>query len=189
MNTGNVYIYQLFVHASFMNILSSKAPLPVPPTINYEFSHRALASLFHTSPEQFLKLLDRDGNLFLRFYWNEAAKKLGYKSQNPPFGLNYSIKDPTKSMKIALVNMPDPVETGDSYTIALVYRPSRVMMFGFIQDKTALFLLEKTQTDGPDNPVISRISRRLEREEQRACPSAPKEEFYNKVIEILEQEN
>ena len=172
-----------------MNLPSTRTELPTLPTINQEFAGRALAVLFHSSPEQFLKLLEKDGNLFLRFYWVEAAKRFGIKAPNPPFGLNYVIKDPTSIMKIVLISLPAPEEPGDPYFAALVYRPLRVMIFSFIQDKTAVFLLEKTQKEEPDLPKISRISRRFVREETGVESAPKKDEFCDRVIEILADEN
>lgn len=172
-----------------MNMPSGNAQIPVMPTITQEFACHALPGLFHNHPEEFLKLLEKDGNLFLRFYWNEAAKRLGIQAANPPFGLNYVIKQPAKYIIIVLIALPAPVETGDSYFISLVFRPLRVMLFPFIQDRTAVFLLEKSCKDEPDEPIISRITRKLEREETGAGSSPQRDEFSSRVIEILEREN
>ena len=88
-------------------------------------------------------------------------------------------------MKIVLINLPAPEVPGDPYFVALVYRPLRVMIFSIIQDKTAVFLLEKTQKEEPDSPMISRITRRFLREETGVGSEAKKDEFCDRVIEIL----
>lgn len=172
-----------------MNLPSTHSQIPPLPTINQEFAGRALAGLFHSSPEQFLGLLEKDGNLFLRFYWVEAAKRSGIKAPNPPFDLDHVVKDPTPIMKIVLITLPAPEEPGDPFFAALVYRPLRVMIFSIMQDKTAVFLLEKTQKGEPDVPKISRITRRYEREETGVGSAPNKDEFCDHVIEILAQEN
>jgi hypothetical protein len=41
------------------------------------FVSEVLPSLFHDTPEQFIRLLARDGAKLLRFYWDEASKRLG----------------------------------------------------------------------------------------------------------------
>jgi hypothetical protein len=187
INPGKVWIEYWILHP--MNLQSDKNQLSPIPTINQEFSRRALAAMFHTTPRQFFDLLDKEGNLFLRFYWNEAGKRLGIKAPNPPFGLNYIIKEPSRYLKTALISLPAPVETGDSYLAALVFRPLRVLPFSFIQDRTAIFLLEKTRMEDPDVSMISRITRRFQREELGAGTAPQRDEFYNRVIEILEEED
>lgn len=172
-----------------MNLRSARTQIPTLSTINQEFASRAIAVLFHRSPRQFLDLLEKDGNLFLRFYWGEAAKRFGIKAPNPPFGLNYVIKDPTPAMKIVLISLPAPEERGDPYFVALVYRPLRVMMFSIIQDKTAVFLLERTQKEEPDIPRISRITRRFVHEETGVGSAPKRDEFCDRVIEILANES
>lgn len=160
----------------------------VLPTISQEFAEHAIASMFHASPEQFLKLIDKEGNLFLRFYWSEAAKKLGIQGANPPFGLNYQIREPNQTIKVIMINLPEPTVDGEAYFIALVYRPMRVMMFSLLQDKTAVFLLEKVTPNQTAGTMISRIDHRFNREELESGGMLSKDEFYERVLEILKKE-
>jgi hypothetical protein len=151
------------------------------------FCARVLPSLFHGTPEQFLGLLHRDGNKFLRFYWDLAGKDLPDQLRSDAFGLNYVMRAPSQFTVIALISLPEPQNEGDTHYMALIYRPNRRLFF--VSDMTKIISLEKTLPGDPTSPAtrMVEISRRLERETLRTAPVEPRlEEFYQAVLKELD---
>lgn len=147
-------------------------------TQNQLFALQAIPDLFHADAEQFILLLSRDGNKFLQFYWDEAGKKLNQERKIVPFGLNNEILPAGGKRIIILITMPKPVQVGDVHYLALMYRPDRVMLFGFLPDFTkVLTLISK----GDDEANLVEITRRLERIPVREISAHNRESFLTEV--------
>ena len=132
----------------------------IPPTQNLTFGLQALPDLFHADAEQFILLLSREGNKFLQFYWDEAGKKLNQDGKVVPFGLNHEILPAGRERIIVLITMPRPVMGGEILYLALMYRPDRVMLFGFLPDFTRVLALIQTGRVGGE---LVEVTRRLEK--------------------------
>ena len=159
-------------------------------TQQLDFVSQALPDLFHHSPEQFLYLLERDGNKFLRFYWDETGKKLDADHQENSFGLNHAIRQPAATVKVALISLPAPRFPGEAYFAALVSRPTRRTLLGFVSDTTKVVTLERCPEDGcQPQTLLVEWTRRLEREEIGPGPAPALEEFYQAVLELLDQDS
>ncbi len=151
------------------------------------FCARVIPSLFHNTPEQFLSLLNRDGMKFLRFYWDLAGKDLPEDQRLGSFGLNYVMHAPAQFTVIALIILPEPQADGDTYFMALIFRPNRRLFF--VSDMTKIISLEKAAPGEPSSPPtrMVEISRRLQREVLRSDPVEPRQEdFYKAVLKELD---
>jgi len=148
-----------------------------------DYVSQALTDLFHTSPEQFLFLLGRDGTRFLRFYWDQVGKKLPSDLLVTPFGLNYDIRNPHRNTAVAIITLPQPQREMEAYFTALIYRPSRVTPIFRIADTTKVISLEyRIDEDGKESTLMVEWTRRLEREPLNICPEPDIDAFYEAVL-------
>ena len=158
-------------------------------TQNIEFISQVLTSLFHHAPEQLLLFLSRDGNKFLRFYWDEAGKKVPEPQHSSFWGMNYDIRKPHPMVTVALIRMPEPKFVHEAYFAALIHRPGRVTPFGLVRDPTKILVLEVVNTPEGQPPLtrLVELTQRMERED--IGPGVPPvlEEFYQSVLDQLEE--
>lgn len=158
-------------------------------TQHIEFISQALTSLFHDAPEQLLLFLSHDGNKFLRFYWDEAGKKVPESQRSPFLGMNYDIRQPHPMVTVALIRMPEPKFAHEAYFAALIHRPGRVTPFGLVRDPTKILALEVEDTAEGQRPLTRLVewTRRMEREDIGPGVSPVLEEFYQAVLDQLEE--
>ena len=153
-----------------------------------EFVSKALPDLFHNSPQQFMQLLGRDGTKFLRFYWDEAGKKIDGAEKVNPFGLNFDIRRPRRSVTIAMITLPKPSKEGEAYYVALIFRPYRITNFFGISDTTKMLVLESaSDSQGNERPQFVEWTRKLKREALGVMSVIDREEFYAKVLEEIKE--
>ncbi len=153
-----------------------------------DFVSQALTDLFHTSPEQFLFLLNRDGTKFLRFYWDQVGKRLPSSQLVTAFGLNYDIRKPQNNTSVALITLPKPKREPEAYYVALVYRPNRVTPIFRISDTTMVIALEyRTGAMDEDSTLLVEWTRRLEREPLNVSPEPTLDAFYEAILQEIEE--
>jgi hypothetical protein len=158
----------------------------IEKTQQLEFVSRVLPSLFHSAPEEFMFFLARDGNKFLRFYWDEAGKKVDEAQRVTSFGLNYEIRQPSQHVRIGLISLPEPRLNGEAYFASVIYRPTRVTPFRMVQDTTKVLTLEEALN--PCKQLTTRLvewTRRIERVELGQGQSPALEDFYQGVLDLL----
>lgn len=158
-------------------------------TQQIEFVRQVLPSLFHADPERFLQFLSRDGTKFLRFFWDQAGKKLRAEQLNPVFGLNYEIRMPRAREGVALIRLPEPRMAGEAYFVALAYRPDRVTPFLRISDTTLVMALERVadEDDLQSGTLLVEYTRRQERLELGAGPQPMLDNFYQAVLKRMKE--
>ncbi len=151
------------------------------------FIQDALTDLFHSSPESFLSLLNRDGTRFLRFYWDKVGEKFPPEQRRDSFGLNYVIRQPRASTTIGLITLPAPQVPGEAHYAAVVYRPHRRLLL--VSDTTAFFALEALGEDeGLPRAELVEWTRRLERVKLKTLAVRGLEDFYNQVFEEVRED-
>ncbi len=153
-----------------------------PTSQNQHFCFQAIPDLFHSAASQFITLLQRDGNKFLQFYWDEAGKRLRLEGKVIPYGLNYEFIELPKGRLIIYIKVPVPIRPGDVQYLALLYRPDRVMLFGFLPDITKVLLLVQTTDEGVGKLV--EITRKLDPVQVRENVPISKEKF----LEVVQEE-
>ncbi|MFN7036884.1 MAG: hypothetical protein ACK4SN_11020 [Bellilinea sp.] len=150
------------------------------------FTDEVLPSLFHNSPGQFLQFLYRDGNKFLSFYWKLAGEKCPSELKRDSFGLNYYFREPASRILITMILLPEPIQDGESYFSALIYRPDRRILF--VADTTKIINLEKySPSENPTGTLMVEWTRRKVREVIGSGPAPYQEEFYRAVIEQIRE--
>ncbi len=135
-------------------------------TQSQAFVNDALPELFHRNPDIFVRLLERDGTRLLRFYWDEAGKRVGSAGLRDAFGLNYLTYQPNRRTTIYLITLPEPKSFGESYFVALVYRPYRVLILS--SDVSGVYSLERIPSEkGGEDTLLVEWTKRLHRIEIR----------------------
>jgi hypothetical protein len=153
-------------------------------TQNMEFVSQVLPALFHGSPDPFLFYLNRDGNKFLNFYWNEAGKHSRPSSQTPAFGMNYDIRCPRNKVTVALIRMPTPMVDGEAHLAALCYRPARTAPILFwMSDVSKVLVLELS---AENSTLLVEYTRRHNRAVLGRGPEPRIEDFYEAVLKEIE---
>jgi hypothetical protein len=150
------------------------------------FVSEVLPSLFHDTPEQFIRLLARDGNKFLRFYWDQAGKQFEESKRVSSFGLNYDLRKPGKNVGVVLITLPKPQVVSEAYFVALIYRPYRVTPILRISDITTVVALEYfLDKQGEPDTLLVEWTRKLMREEISKGPAPLLNEFYKAICDLI----
>ncbi|MCL4559497.1 MAG: hypothetical protein M1281_02640 [Chloroflexi bacterium] len=147
------------------------------------FTNEVLPSLFHTSPKEFLRFLNRDGNKFLRFYWDQAGKQLEVPLEAAPLGLTYDLRQPEEHTTVALIVLPKPRREGEAYFAALIFRPLRRTPFLGISDTTKVIILE--QGSQPGSVLLREWTRKMAPEVLPESAEPKLDAFYRAVCEII----
>jgi hypothetical protein len=150
------------------------------------FESEVLPSLFHSTPDQFFRYLERDGLKFLNFYWHTAGEKIGSSLQSQALGLTYLVRRPTNRTTIALISFPEPCKELEAYFVALIHRPLRIIPFSFVTDTTKVVALEYAG-EGPEGAqaMLVEWTRHLGREKLSNEKPLDLEGFYKVVKELL----
>jgi hypothetical protein len=160
--------------------------LAIEKTQQLEFVSQVLPALFHNTPVQFIGFLARDGNKFLKFYWDQAGKHLGDGLPEGSFGLNYDIRKPNPQTTVVLVILPAPQVPGESYFAGLIFRPLRMPSLFRPAEPTQVITLDAPDLGDPAcRPVLAEWTRRLGRHEIGPGPQPHLEEFYQAVLGML----
>ncbi len=154
-------------------------------SVHWVFTHQVLPELFHKTPDMFLRLLEKDGNKFLHFYWDEAAKNNKLHSTSIA-GMNYELRKPNDITYISLITLPPPDNSGESHFAACIYRPYRVMPFGFISDVSKVLLLDKAGKPGIANLV--EITPKKDRVDLRQIEEVSRQRFLVEIYRELDLE-
>lgn len=150
------------------------------------FVEEALTTLFHRTPEQFLGFLNRDGNVFLRFYWDRVGQNLKLSQKVIPYGLDFEFRKPERRATIALVTLPEPQVNREAYFVALIYRPYRVTPILMLSDTTKMIVLERRdEPAGEPATLLVEWTRRMEREVIGPGPPPVLKDFYRDVIRLV----
>jgi hypothetical protein len=163
--------------------------MPPAKTQQSEFVSQVLPSLFHRTPEQFIRLLARDGNKFLRFYWDQAGADPAVGEKAATLGLNYDIREPFPHTQVVLITLPKPVVPTDAYFVALVYRPLRKTPFFGVSDTTKIIALETVGTaEGAQQTLLREWTKKMTSESLGAGPAPRLEAFYETIRTLLAPE-
>jgi hypothetical protein len=160
--------------------------MPVERSHQRVFFESALPSIFHKSPGDFLFYLDRDGNKFLTFYWEQVGKSINPSDRVEAIGINFIFRKPDKNVTIAIVFLPKPQVAGEAYYTAFVYRPRRVTPILRISDITAVYALTLVSKGGEKaGTSIIELTRKQQTIEHGDGPDPIAEDFYLAVLELI----
>jgi hypothetical protein len=150
------------------------------------FVSKVIPSLFHSTPEDFIRYLERDGNKFLRFYWEQAGKDQQARGRSSALGLNYDIRQPYPRTTVVLITLPRPSSGIGTVFMAAIYRPMRRGPFLGVSDTTMVVsLVVSEEVDGKPVTVLREWTRKLAIEPLGLGPEPRLEEFYQAVCELV----
>lgn len=116
---------------------------------HYNYTHETIPIMWHNQTQDFLKYLDKDGAVFLRFWWKHLVDNLGVKIHSDPEGLGYQIKEYSdkdgKTIKLVLISLPKPSAKGEAFYMALIKVPKKNTIFDMFLTRlpsTRVFALE-----------------------------------------------
>jgi len=154
-------------------------------TLSQTFTNIVLPQLFHGTPAQFMKYLERDGTKFLLFYWDQARQKQPQALRTSSFGLNFRLYTFEPRTTLVLVTLPEPAADGEAYFSALVYRPERRILL--VTDMTRVFNLERGSDEhGNPDTLLVQWTTHLQREESLRGLPIDSQAFVDAVMEHLD---
>jgi hypothetical protein len=150
------------------------------------FYETALPAVFHETPEDFLYYLERDGNKFLLFYWEQVAKSITPSDRGDSYGINFIIHRLQSNVTIAMVLLPAPQRPDEAYYEAFVYRPRRVTPILRISDMTTVYALVLVSPPGelPRTSILE-YTKKVQSLNHGDGPEPVVEDFYRSVLELL----
>jgi len=116
---------------------------------HYNYTHETIPIMWHNQTQDFLKYLDKDGVVFLRFWWKHLIDNLGIKIASDSEGMGYQIKEYAdkdgKPIKMVLLTLPKPTMPGEVFYMALIKSPKKNTIFDMFLTRlpsTRVFSLE-----------------------------------------------
>jgi hypothetical protein len=150
------------------------------------FVSKVVPTLFHSTPEEFVRFLERDGTKFLRFYWEQAGKDEQAHGRSSALGLNYDIRLPFPHTTVVLITLPRQTSARGTVFMAAIYRPMRRGPFLGVSDATKVISLDVTQeVDGKPVTALKEWTHKLVVEPLGPGPEPRLEEFYQAVCELV----
>ena len=95
----------------------------------YNFGMEALPILFHSQTNQFMKYLEKDGNEFLKFWWDHVGDQLPEEKRVSPAGLSFDVEKIDAKTKLVIITLPTPKEDRDPYFLGFVAKPEKRILW------------------------------------------------------------
>ena len=112
---------------------------------HYNFTHEAMPIMFHSQTKEFITYLEKDGEKFLKFWWDHVGERLDNSKLVPFSGTTFEIRDvPERKSKIYILKLPRPKEYQEFYMMAFVKLPDKRFQVMKLPT-TRVFALERIQ--------------------------------------------
>ena len=152
----------------------------------YQFAYQAMPILFHSSSNEFIHLLDRDGIKFLEFWWNRTGESGEVAESQPCNGLAYEIRDYEGGKKMVLLTLPEPQKAPEAFFLALLTPPLKRHFLPW-KNFSRVFALQRGKV--VDGKVLTHFAELTPRGYQRVLREATGpvlEDFYELVCDELQ---
>ena len=90
---------------------------------HYQFAHRVVPQVFTSDPSGFMAFLLRDGDRFLRFYWDKIGERVDAHDRVEGDGPHGEIRKIARDIQVALIRLPEPKFMTEAYFTAAAYHP------------------------------------------------------------------
>jgi hypothetical protein len=158
--------------------------MPKPKDQMQVFVYEAIPTIFHSDPQAFMNYLTRDGNKFLKFWWDHSGKKVKEENLASSEGLNYSIRELDKNNNLALITLPRHPEISSAYYLAL-YHPRSRWGFFIRRALTRVIVLEYSAgKEGSPRTTLAEITPSQRRVVVGQGPGPRIEEFFEAVCKL-----
>lgn len=91
----------------------------------YNFCYEALPALFYVQTSEFIKYLERDGEKFLRFWWDHVGAKLPAENARSFDGMSVEWLPASGKLKLALIHLPAPLSADEMAAMFCAAPPER----------------------------------------------------------------
>jgi hypothetical protein len=151
----------------------------------YQYAHEALHTLFFHQTKDFLFYIDRDGNDFLKFWWEHIAANFPEEERRSPAGLDHEIYKLDDGRTVFLIELPTPRAEPEPYYMAMVSLPVKRSLLSW-QNLPRIFALEyKLDKNGTPGTVIAEWTYRGNHIVVAKGTNISPTSFYKAVVKIL----
>jgi hypothetical protein len=152
-----------------------------------QYAYEALHTLFFHQTKEFLFYIDRDGNDFLKFWWDHTATNYPEEQRRSSAGLDFKEYKLDDGRVLFLIELPAARAEPEPYYLALVSPPVKRSLFSW-QNLPRIFALEyKVDKNGTPGTVIGEWTYRgnhiLVGKGTNLSPTT----FYKAVLKILSE--
>ncbi len=161
--------------------------MPLKENQHQNFSYEVLPLLFHNETAKFFTLIRRDGNEFLKFWWERAGINLDEAQRVPSEGLDFEIRTCKDGRNVVLVKLPAPKKAPEAYYLALVDRPKKRSLLPWRNLARVFALSRAKDVDGVQVTTLAEITRSARYAPIGRGPKANLKPFYKTVSEILDR--
>jgi hypothetical protein len=152
---------------------------------HYLFAHEAIVILFKNQTRTFHEYLDKDGNKFLRFWWDHVGRNVLTEYERDSAGLDHEDRKLEDGTRITLIILPDP-ELSESYFLALVKPPDNRWLFW--KGLPRVIALERGEkADGTPRTILGEWTARGNHVIIGEGPEPSLEAFYDTVLKFFKK--
>ncbi len=146
---------------------------------NYVFE--AIPALFHNQTDGFVKLLEKDGVKFLKFWWDHMGDRLPPEKRVTAGGLTFEKEELNAKTQLITIILPSPREDGDAYFIGLIPKPERRFAIVRFYNSSMFVLIRKDDVNQPNHTSFGEVTPRGNYRE-RGIGLKPTKQDFKRII-------
>jgi hypothetical protein len=152
---------------------------------HYLFAYEAIPILFKTQTKMFKEYIDKDGDKFLRFWWDHVGKNVLVEYERPGVGLTHDDRKLEDGTTITLITLPEP-EISEAFFLALVKPPDN--RFLFWKGMPRVIALERGQrSDGTLKTILGEWTARGNHVIIGPGPEPALDAFYETILKYFKK--
>lgn len=161
--------------------------MPLKANQHQNFSYEVLPLLFHNETSRFFAYIRKDGNQFLKFWWDRAGVNLEEEMRNSSEGLDFEIRTISDGRDVVFVRLPAPKAAPEAYFLALVDRPKKHSLLSW-RNLGRVFALSRGKMEGGvQQTTLAELTKSARYVAVSAGPKPTMKEFYKVVSAILDR--
>jgi hypothetical protein len=153
----------------------------------WNFVFDVMPALFHSQTDGFVKYIDKDGDKFLKFWWDHIGDRLPAEKRTTGAGLTFEKDDIDAKTQLITITLPSPKEDGDVYFIGLIPRPERRFAVVRFYTSTMFVLLRKDSVDQPNRTSFGEVTPKGNYHERGIGLKPTKQDFKRIIKNRLEK--
>jgi len=150
------------------------------------YSYEILPLLFHNETASFFTYLRRDGEKFLKFWWDRAGVNLDESLRGASEGIDFEIKKAPDGREVVIITLPLPKKQPEAYFLAMVDRPAKRSFLPWRNLGRVFALSRSVDENGTPSTVIAELTKTARYVEVKKGPRPSSKLFYKSVCGILE---
>jgi hypothetical protein len=163
--------------------------MPLKENQHQNYAYEVIPLLFHNETAKFFLHLRRDGNQFLKFWWDRAGLNLDEALRSSAEGLDHDFKTYQDGRDVILIKLPPPKKAPEAYFLIMVDRPKKRGIFPW-QNLARVFALSRSiDDDGTPKTVLAELTRTARYVKIGEGSKPTLNSFYKLVCESLGHKN